>query len=121
MTAVRTLVAHELRCEEEHDDVHGRRSDLARPSSILGEIDALIHVGGGELAAAMETVEGMLRASEPTAEPFDRARILLTLGRVRRRAKQRRKAREALAEALALFEQTGSRAWADAARAEAAR
>jgi DNA-binding CsgD family transcriptional regulator len=121
LTAVRQLLAHECRREEEHDDVPGRRAEPTDARSILDEIDALIHAGADELAVAIETVEEMLRASDATAEPFDRARILLALGRVRRRAKQRRKAREALAEALAIFEQTGSRAWADAARAEAAR
>ncbi len=87
----------------------------------MEEIDALVRVEGNEVAEAVETVEEILRATESTAEPFERARILLALGRVRRRAKQRKQAREALAEALAIFEQTGSAAWADAARAEVAR
>ncbi len=87
----------------------------------MEEIDALVRVEGNEVAGAVETVEEILRATESTAEPFERARLLLALGRVRRRAKQRKQAREALGEALAIFERTGSPAWADAARAEVAR
>jgi DNA-binding CsgD family transcriptional regulator len=149
LVAVRALLARELGRGEERDDLHDRSrrvgeeaapltrpkpgreprarcrahrgADVVDPRSILDEIDALVSVKGRELAGAIETVEALLRATEPTAEPFERARILLALGRVRRRAKQRKQAREALAEALALFEQTGSPAWAEATRAEVAR
>jgi DNA-binding CsgD family transcriptional regulator len=53
--------------------------------------------------------------------PFDRARTLLTLGLLERRAKKKRAAREALGAALGIFDELGSRLWAARARAELAR
>ena len=49
---------------------------------------------------------------------FDAARSLLTLGRVQRRAKQWRAARDALANAATAFDLLGSPGWAGLARAE---
>ena len=53
--------------------------------------------------------------------PFERARTLLVLGEVRRRAKQKRAARETLAAALASFEELGAEIWARRAQSELAR
>jgi DNA-binding NarL/FixJ family response regulator len=50
--------------------------------------------------------------------PFDAARSLLALGRMQRRAKQWRAARDALADAAAAFDGLGSAGWAERARAE---
>jgi DNA-binding NarL/FixJ family response regulator len=52
------------------------------------------------------------------AYPFDRARTLLALGGVQRRAKQKRASRVTLEQALATFEELGARLWAEKARAE---
>jgi DNA-binding NarL/FixJ family response regulator len=52
---------------------------------------------------------------------FECGRTLLALGSTRRRAKQKRAAREALEQALALFEELGARLWAAKAREELAR
>jgi DNA-binding CsgD family transcriptional regulator len=52
--------------------------------------------------------------------PFERARTLLALGTIHRRAKQRREAREALEGALGTFGGLGARLWAEKARAELA-
>jgi DNA-binding CsgD family transcriptional regulator len=49
---------------------------------------------------------------------FDAARTLLALGRVQRRAKQWRVARDALANAARAFERLGSAGWAELARSE---
>ena len=54
-------------------------------------------------------------------DPFGRARALLALGTVRRRARQKRPAREAIEEALEAFEAIGAARWAERARAELAR
>ena len=50
--------------------------------------------------------------------PFERGRTLLCLGTVRRQAQQKKAAREALEQALAIFEELGARLWAEKARAE---
>ena len=52
------------------------------------------------------------------SEPIERGRALLVLGVVRRRAKQRRAAREALESAVALFDALPAPLWAQPARAE---
>ena len=46
---------------------------------------------------------------------------MLCLGTVRRQAQQKKAAREALDEALAIFDDIGARLWAEKARAELAR
>ena len=53
--------------------------------------------------------------------PFELARTLLSLGRVRRQAQHKRAARETLERALVIFERLGSRAWADKTRSELGR
>ena len=52
------------------------------------------------------------------AFPLERGRTLLCLGVVRRQAQKKRSAREALDEALAIFEGLGAQFWAEKARAE---
>jgi DNA-binding CsgD family transcriptional regulator len=53
--------------------------------------------------------------------PFERARTLLALGQTLRRAKQKRRARETLGDALTSFEHLGARLWSERARAELGR
>jgi DNA-binding CsgD family transcriptional regulator len=53
--------------------------------------------------------------------PFDQARTLLALGRALRRAKRWGAARDALADAVAVFDGLGSPGWAAQARSELAR
>jgi DNA-binding NarL/FixJ family response regulator len=52
--------------------------------------------------------------------PFERARTLLALGAIQRRAKRKRAARESLEQALAIFEELAATLWADKARGELA-
>jgi DNA-binding CsgD family transcriptional regulator len=51
-------------------------------------------------------------------DSFGRARALLTLGTVRRRRREKRAAREPIAQAIAEFQDLGARSWAAAAAAE---
>jgi DNA-binding CsgD family transcriptional regulator len=55
-------------------------------------------------------------AHESVGDHFGRARALLGLGVVRRRARQKRASREAIAAALADFEVLGATWWAETAR-----
>ena len=75
----------------------------------------------GDLAAALTAFERSLTELEELPYPFERGRTLLCLGAVRRQAQQRKAARDALEEALAIFEDLGARLWAEKARAELAR
>jgi DNA-binding CsgD family transcriptional regulator len=75
----------------------------------------------GDLGGAIELFERALVAQETGGWQFERARTLLALGQARRRARQKRGAREALQAALALFEQVGAPLWAKQATVELAR
>ena len=55
---------------------------------------------------------------EAVGDPFSRARALLALGVTRRRARQKRPAREAIEQARAGFEELGAAGWAARAREE---
>src|SRR5260370_42024399 len=58
---------------------------------------------------------------EAVGDAFGRARALLALGLVRRRDRQKRSAREAIAAALDAFETVGAARWAGRARHEPGR
>jgi len=82
----------------------------------------------GQILAARADLEGALAALEEAltyhdaqSMPFERARTLLELGRLQRRRKQKRLARIAIEESLAVFESVGTPLWAEQARGELAR
>jgi ATP/maltotriose-dependent transcriptional regulator MalT len=79
----------------------------------------LLSAGEGSLAAATAAFEASLADAVPY--PLERARTLLSLGTVRRQAQQKKAAREALEQALAIFDELGARLWAEKARSELAR
>jgi DNA-binding NarL/FixJ family response regulator len=72
----------------------------------------------GELDAAAETLAHALREHDRSPVPFERARTLLAFGQVSRRLKRKRDAREALQQALAIFQQLSADAWARQVEAE---
>jgi DNA-binding CsgD family transcriptional regulator len=82
---------------------------------------ALVLAASAESVDTEEWFEDALSHHERMPVPFERARTLLALGMVRRRARRKLPARQALEAALAAFEQLGARLWADRARAELAR
>ena len=75
----------------------------------------------GDLEEATTALEDALAAHDRVEMPFERGRTLLALGRALRRRKQWSAARDALREALALFDQSGAPLWALAARNEVSR
>jgi DNA-binding CsgD family transcriptional regulator len=78
----------------------------------------LLAAAQGDLATAITACEHALGCLEGVPHAFERGRALLCLGTVQRQAQQKRAAREALAQALALFDDLGARLWAEKARAE---
>jgi DNA-binding CsgD family transcriptional regulator len=78
----------------------------------------LLAAAEGNLEAALEAFESQLLEQPEPPWRFERARTLLCLGIVRRQAQQKRPARQALEEALAIFEELGARLWAEKARGE---
>jgi DNA-binding CsgD family transcriptional regulator len=81
----------------------------------------LLLAAEGDLAGAQTAFESALAAQEQNGWPFERARTLLALGQMQRRAKHRRAARQTLQTALTLFDELGARLWARQANAELAR
>jgi DNA-binding CsgD family transcriptional regulator len=105
----------------------GRFEDSARK---LGRASALAAAGrcrgltaatSGDLDGAFASFAGAMNEHDRLPMPFERARTLLALGTVQRRAKQRQAARESLDEALSEFDRLGTPLWAGKARTELAR
>ena len=104
------------------DELERRGIQLNRPMLVGTALRyrGLIRAARGDLDGAAEPIEQAL-AILGSDVPFERARTLLVAGEVRRRAKQKRAAREALDEALALLDELGAPLWAAKARSELAR
>jgi DNA-binding CsgD family transcriptional regulator len=78
----------------------------------------LLQVARGDQPGAVEHLQRALLHHQRIDMPFEQARTLLCLGRVQRRGKQRKEARETLTRALEIFERVGAPRWADKAHAE---
>jgi DNA-binding CsgD family transcriptional regulator len=72
----------------------------------------------GDLDLAAAALAEALELHERATAPFDLARTLLSLGRLQRRRKQRKVARESFGRALETFEELGAPLWVEKARAE---
>jgi DNA-binding CsgD family transcriptional regulator len=101
----------------------GHRHAVERPGAapILARCRGLVQAASGSLEDGIASVEDALRLQEDRPAPLERARSLLVLGELQRRAKRRRAARDSLHEALAGFEALGASLWAERARKEIAR
>ena len=82
---------------------------------------ALIFAAQGDIEGGLRSGERSVVAFEQLRHPFERARSMLVLGEVQRRAKQRRAARETLTAAMEAFEALGAHLWSAKAEAERAR
>jgi tetratricopeptide (TPR) repeat protein len=102
-------------------ELHSRR--LGSPLAMEGVLRCrgLFAAAQGDFERAFEAFESALSEQPEPPWPLERARTLLCLGTVRRQAQQKKAAREALEQALAIFEELGARLWAEKARAELAR
>jgi len=95
----------------------GREWVLAHVARCRG----LVAASEADIEQAQPLLEQAVEKHEAVGDPFGRARALLALGVVRRRARLKRAAREAIEAALAGFEELGAASWADRARAELGR
>ena len=102
-------------------EVNSSRAGSPWAVAVAARCRGLLAAAEDDLAAALTAFERSLAELEGLPYPFERGRTLLCLGTVRRQAQQRKAAREALEEALAIFEELGARLWAEKARAELAR
>ena len=102
-------------------ELHGRRLGSPWTLAAAARCRGLLAAAEGDLATAFTAFERALVELEEHPYPFERARTLLSLGLVQRKAKQKRTARDTLERALAIFEELGARLWAEKARGELAR
>jgi DNA-binding CsgD family transcriptional regulator len=100
--------------------MEARARRFARHSALAAAARARGMVEGaqGDLDAAVAALLDALREHDLAPIPFDRARTLLALGVVRRRRRERGAAKDALAEAVRVFDGLGALLWAERARAE---
>ena len=105
----------------EQYEARAARADSAWALATAARCRGLLCAGQGELPRAFAAFDDALEQHARMRAPFERARTLLALGSVMRRARQKRATRETLREALAIFEELGARLWADGARDELAR
>jgi DNA-binding CsgD family transcriptional regulator len=81
----------------------------------------LVAAAEGDVDRAASLLEGAAAEHDEVGDRFGEARALLALGIVRRRARQKRAAREAMELALVRFDAIGASGWAAATRAELGR
>jgi DNA-binding CsgD family transcriptional regulator len=81
----------------------------------------LVAAARGDVEPALALLVQAVDGHEAVGDPFGRARALLALGVVRRRARQKRPAREPVEAARDAFESIGAAGWAEKARGELAR
>jgi DNA-binding CsgD family transcriptional regulator len=97
-------------------DAQAKRTRRSRATAAVTRSAALSAAARDDLDQALGHADHAVNLA--AAEPLERGRALLALGLVRRRAKQRRAAREALESALAVFNALPAPLWAQRARAE---
>jgi DNA-binding CsgD family transcriptional regulator len=102
---------------EECADATGRTSALGAARRCR----AHLAMANGEIAEALAAAEEAAALLAQVPLPFEHARSLLVLGEVNRRARRKRRAREAFESALLLFERLGAALWAERARDQIAR
>jgi DNA-binding CsgD family transcriptional regulator len=102
---------------EEEAKISGGRWSLAVAARCRG----LLLAAGGDLEGALDEAERSVALFEGLPMPFERARTLLLVGQLRRRRREKRPARDALTDALEIFEHAGTPIWAERVRTELAR
>jgi DNA-binding CsgD family transcriptional regulator/TolA-binding protein len=98
----------------EQGNALGRASALAAGARGHG----LLRAVDGDWEGALRHLATARQAHERLPMPFELGRTLLVEGTIRRRAREKRAARDALESALALFESLGATLWTEKARAE---
>jgi len=78
----------------------------------------LVAAAEGNVEYAASLLQAAVVEHEEVGDPYGRARALLALGILSRRARQKRAARDAIQAALAGFEQLGAATWVEKARNE---
>jgi DNA-binding CsgD family transcriptional regulator len=99
----------------------GRKLDNPWACATAARSFALIAAAEGHSDEALALLEEALGHHARSENPFERGRTLLILGETLRRARRKRASRDALMEALDVFDTLGAALWAEKASAELAR
>lgn len=104
-------------------DLQDRGRELDHPFALATAArgHGMILAARGDLTGAQAALERSLTEQDRLGWPFERARTLLALGVLLRRGKHKRAARDALDQALAIFDQLGARTWSARTTTELAR
>ena len=94
------------------------RVDRAWVLAQVARCRGLVAAARGNVEDSLATLADAVGKHEAVGDPFGRARALLALGVLKRRARQKRPARDAIDAALAGFEALGAAGWAEKARGE---
>jgi DNA-binding CsgD family transcriptional regulator len=120
--AIETLIAlgelEQARAYLEPYALHASRAESRFAVAAAARCRGLLAAAEGHFPEAFAAFAAALDGLDGLPFPLERARTLLCLGVVRRQAQQKRGAREALEQALAVFDELGARLWAEKARAE---
>jgi DNA-binding CsgD family transcriptional regulator len=123
--AIEALIAagelQEARALTARFELEARRLDGPWMSMIGARNRGLIALAAGDILAASDALAAAASYEPPGEWPFEQARTLLALGRLRRRERQKGGARRCFEAALALFESLPAPLWAEVAREELAR
>jgi DNA-binding CsgD family transcriptional regulator/tetratricopeptide (TPR) repeat protein len=102
----------------DHLEARGRELEYPWCLASAARCRGLLLGEHGAFDAALESFDTALEAHEDVPAPFERARTVLALGSVQRRARRRREARETLEVAESTFRELGTPLWAAQARTE---
>jgi DNA-binding CsgD family transcriptional regulator len=99
-------------------EADAERLGRARVVAHVTRCRGLVAAAQGNIDQATSLLQQAVAQHEAAGDPFGRARALLALGMLRRRARQKRLARDAITSALSSFEQLGAATWVERARDE---
>jgi DNA-binding CsgD family transcriptional regulator len=98
-----------------------RRQGIRWIDAEMARADALLLAAEGDVDGALAAADDSIALSDGTRVPYVHGRALLTAGEIRRRARQKARAREAFEAAIVIFGELGARLWTERARSELAR
>jgi DNA-binding CsgD family transcriptional regulator len=104
-------------CVESYE-ANAARLGSAWPIAVAARCRGVLESGENDLDAAQASFERALAELDRVPFVLERGRTLLCLGSTLRRSQQKRAARDALEQALALFQWLGAPLWSEKARAE---
>jgi len=112
---------HDVEPDIDELEWRGVALDNAWARAVAARCRGLLLAARGELDGAIVELRRALGEHERSPQPLERGRTLLAIGTTERRARRRASAREALTEALELFDNLGAALWAERASSELAR